>query len=206
MSAASIGDRSQSNVEVITGDYGITDHFNLKEVPASISNAIFLQHNGNIQTGNFRLGHDVNVPPLQHLDDKTSPLFAVFLAHNATAGFDIINGRVKDYNARMASSVFCLAPPGTDGRGQGDTAVAGVVGLSVVAGCIPVIIQDNVRQPLEELLPYDAFSIAEMQRHLACAAPRWLFSTVYGAYGNEDGSQDAVESVLQVALPDPKPV
>ncbi|KAK3253646.1 hypothetical protein CYMTET_37107 [Cymbomonas tetramitiformis] len=240
----------RDHLQVITGDYGITDHFNLKEVPASISNAIFLQHNGNIQTGNFRLGHDVNVPPLQHLDDKTSPLFggkrhargnrstllffaggimqperardgnvrtAVFLAHNATAGFDIINGRVKDYNARMASSVFCLAPPGTDGRGWGRRTT-----LAALHGCIPVIIQDNVRQPLEELLPYDAFSvrvseaniprldqilrgysasaIAEMQRHLACAAPRWLFSTVYGAYGNEDGSQDAVESVLQTLM------
>lgn len=58
------------------------------------------------------------------------------------------------------SSKFCLAPYG---HGFSTRVVA-----AVVAGCVPVVIQEQVFQPFEELLPYEQFSLrltnAEVRR------------------------------------------
>jgi hypothetical protein len=55
------------------------------------------------------------------------------------------------YGSDLAHSQFCLAP---SGAGWG-IRLAEVM----VEGCIPVIVQDNVTQPWEEMLPYDRFSL-----------------------------------------------
>eukprot|EP00854_Cymbomonas_tetramitiformis_P015286 gene15286-18085_t len=213
--------QGRDHLQVLTGDYGPADHFGYgvgkTGLPPPMTNVILLEHNGNMKRGMFRKGHDVNLPPIQGagtgFDHHFSPLFgiqkkmggalnvrtAVWKLHQHTPGFSILDTKVRDYKQRMAESVFCLAPPGTGGDGWGRRMT-----LGALYGCIPVIIQDGVRQPLEELLPYDAFSvhvsedeipqldkilrsfnesqIQEMQKNLACVAPRWLFSTIYGAY------------------------
>eukprot|EP00238_Polyblepharides_amylifera_P012122 CAMPEP_0196596368 /NCGR_PEP_ID=MMETSP1081-20130531/85664_1 /TAXON_ID=36882 /ORGANISM="Pyramimonas amylifera, Strain CCMP720" /LENGTH=219 /DNA_ID=CAMNT_0041921335 /DNA_START=101 /DNA_END=760 /DNA_ORIENTATION=+ len=51
----------------------------------------------------------------------------------------------------MGRSLFCLAPTG-DGWGRRTT-------LAAMYGCIPVIVQDDVQQPFEDMLPYHRFSI-----------------------------------------------
>lgn len=92
--------------------------------------------------------------------------------------------------------------------------------LAALHGCVPVLLQDATEDALGELVDWAAFSLRldeddvaslpavlaavtprrlrSMQRQLACAAPRWLWSSVLGAAGGEDGSEDAVASTLQV--------
>ena len=36
-----------------------------------------------------------------------------------------------------------------------------------------------------------------MQQNLACVAQRFVYTTIYGQYGSEDGANDALESTLQ---------
>lgn len=91
---------------------------------------------------------------------------------------------------------------------------------SVVYGCIPIIVQDFMAQPFHEFLPYSSFSlhvdeseidalpeilraipasrVRAMQSALRCVAPRLLWSSVVGAYGNETGQDDAFATVLDV--------
>ena len=64
---------------------------------------------------------------------------------------DFNEGFVGNYYKSMHDSLFCFAPYG---HGFGVR-----VSLAVMAGCIPVVIQDNVVQPLEEFIPYEEFSI-----------------------------------------------
>ncbi|KAK3248433.1 hypothetical protein CYMTET_42103, partial [Cymbomonas tetramitiformis] len=110
-------------------------------------------------------------------------------------------------------AVFCLAPAGL---GFGVR-----VAHSVADGCIPVIIQDNVTQPYEgDFLPYSLFSvriaeadiertreilleytsedIRNFRREAACAWPYMLWSSVYGAFGTEDGRHDAFHALLSI--------
>lgn len=49
------------------------------------------------------------------------------------------------------ASRFCLAP---SGEGFGDR-----LSLSMLAGCVPLIIQPAVRQPLDDVLPYQNFAL-----------------------------------------------
>ncbi|KAK3266018.1 hypothetical protein CYMTET_25337, partial [Cymbomonas tetramitiformis] len=51
----------------------------------------------------------------------------------------------------MGKSVFCLSPAGA-GWSHRTT-------LAALYGCIPVILQDDIAQPFEELLPYDRFAV-----------------------------------------------
>jgi hypothetical protein len=39
--------------------------------------------------------------------------------------------------------------------------------------------------------------VATMQRNLKCVAQRWLYSSIHGAYDEEDGTGDALESTLE---------
>lgn len=89
----------------------------------------------------------------------------------------------------------------------------------IADGSIPLILQDNVTQQYEyEFLPYDLFTvrlpeadipilkerllaysdedIAAMQAELKCAWPWMIWSSVYGSFGDEDGSRDAFEALL----------
>ena len=62
------------------------------------------------------------------------------------------------YEDNMAASTFCFAPTG-DGWGRRTT-------LAAMFGCIPVIVQDGVSQPFDELLPYHKFSIRVDEKDL----------------------------------------
>ena len=59
--------------------------------------------------------------------------------------------RDEHYVENLAASTFCLAPTGT-GWGRR-------VGLAAQFGCIPVVVQDSVRQAFDDVLPYDAFTV-----------------------------------------------
>jgi len=60
--------------------------------------------------------------------------------------------------AAMRRSVFCLAPAG---HGYGVRIIH-----SMLTGCIPVVIQDAVRQPTDDALPYWLFSLRLSQRDI----------------------------------------
>jgi hypothetical protein len=143
---------------------------------------------------------------------------AVYDAHKDVPGFLLrdtaTDGTAANYGAVFASSRFCLAPAGKGG-GWGRRAT-----LAALYGCIPLRIQDATADALDELLDWESFSVrideedvlnlpaileaipaervAAMQAQLACAWPRWLFSSVLGAYGGEDGGEDAASSVLEL--------
>lgn len=119
-----------------------------------------------------------------------------------------------EYGALFARAKFCLAPAGKGG-GWGRRAT-----LAALHGCVPVLLQDATEDALGELVDWAAFSLRvdesdvaslpavlaavtprrlrSMQRELACAVPRWLWSSVLGAAGGEDGSEDAIASTLQL--------
>ena len=83
----------------------------------------------------------------------------LFQLFNNTAATDILFARrVPDMDRVMRSSKFCLAPTG---HGWGTR-----LGLAMVNGCVPVIIQDGVHQVYDDLLPYDAFSVRIPQAEL----------------------------------------
>ncbi|KAK3266060.1 hypothetical protein CYMTET_25293 [Cymbomonas tetramitiformis] len=114
------------------------------------------------------------------------------------------------YEEAMSSSKFCLAPAG-DGWAHFMT-------QAVLHGCVPVIIQDGILQPWEEILPYQNFTVrvsesdipklpelleaihparlAQMQDELACAAPHFLWSSVFGSIFGEGADQDAFATLM----------
>jgi hypothetical protein len=59
--------------------------------------------------------------------------------------------RYTVYRSQIEKSQFCLAP---SGAGWGIRIIE-----LVMDGCIPVIIQDNITQPYEDVLPYRKFSL-----------------------------------------------
>ena len=73
---------------------------------------------------------------------------AVSVHHGNRTGF-CMGRRLPD--ALFTRSRFCLAP---SGEGWGDRLVR-----AMAAECVPLIIQDSVRQPFDDLLPYDRFSV-----------------------------------------------
>ncbi|KAL4434417.1 hypothetical protein ABPG75_000858 [Micractinium tetrahymenae] len=58
---------------------------------------------------------------------------------------------VSDYEGHLRRSKFCFC---TYGRGWGIRVVQ-----AMLAGCVPVIVQDHVAQPFEYELPWEAFSL-----------------------------------------------
>jgi len=62
-----------------------------------------------------------------------------------------VHGYVQDYRHELRSARFCLAPYG---HGFGIRIVH-----AAVSGCIPVVIQEHVYQPFEDVLPYEEFSL-----------------------------------------------
>lgn len=67
---------------------------------------------------------------------------------------------------------FCLAPAG---HGYGNR-----ISYAMITGCVPVIIQDGVRQPLDDVLPYWRFTIRLAQAEI----PR--LETILRAVGSDE--------------------
>ena len=70
---------------------------------------------------------------------------------------------MDDWATKMGDSQFCFAPA-EDGFSRRVVEAAAF-------GCIPVIVQDGIDMPFEEVLPYDQFSVrvSEKVRSLALA-------------------------------------
>ncbi|WIA23466.1 hypothetical protein OEZ85_000212 [Tetradesmus obliquus] len=79
----------------------------------------------------------------------------------------IHEGRCENYSAALQGSKYCLAP---SGHGWG-------IRLSqyMIQGCVPVIIQDDIYQAWEDLLPYADFSVRLPMSRIA-ALPELLAS------------------------------
>jgi hypothetical protein len=118
-----------------------------------------------------------------------------------------------DLAAAMSTSLFCVSAPGA---GFGTRAV-----LAIVFGCIPVSFVDAISEPFEDVVDFSAFAlrirteqlpqlldivtaftpaeIAAKQAAMACVARHFVWSSIHGALGEEDGGDDAFE-VLMYAL------
>ena len=135
---------------------------------------------------------------------------ALFTANLTGAGVRIIHGRTANLAAEMADSTFCLSAPGA---GFGSRAVIGIA-----FGCLPVAFADNVAEPWEGVVDWDAFGVrvarselpglverlrgftaselAAKRRALACVARHFWWSSIHGALDGEDGSGDAFETLM----------
>jgi len=143
----------------------------------------------------------------------TGPARRLLFAANLTGpGVKVVTS-VDDLAAEMAAAVFCLSVPGA---GFGSRAV-----LAIAAGCIPVSFVDDVAEPFEDVLDWAEFgvripqtalsslvaslealpaaAVAAKQAALRCVAPRFLWTSIDGRLGMEDGGSDAFE-VLMHAL------
>jgi len=81
----------------------------------------------------------------------TRQLIAAYLPKWNDTEMRIVDGRIADYEETLRSTKFCFAPYG---HGYGMRLIS-----AMTCGCIPVIIQEHVYQPYEEVLPYEEFSI-----------------------------------------------
>ena len=81
----------------------------------------------------------------------TRHLIADFVSKWNDTDFIIVEGSIIDYEETLRKTKFCLAPYG---HGWGIRIVS-----IMVTGCIPVIVQEHVFQPYEDILPYEEFSI-----------------------------------------------
>ncbi|KAL0339629.1 UNVERIFIED_CONTAM: putative glucuronoxylan glucuronosyltransferase F8H [Sesamum radiatum] len=59
--------------------------------------------------------------------------------------------RAVDYHEELASSIFCGVMPGDGWSGRMED--------SILQGCIPVVIQDGIYLPYENVLDYDSFAV-----------------------------------------------
>ena len=80
-------------------------------------------------------------------------------AFRGKPGWMLVGNRGPRYSSDLASSQFCIVPPGGDGwSSRADDAVR--------HGCIPVIVMDNVHMPFESTLDYAAFSLRVPERQV----------------------------------------
>ena len=77
---------------------------------------------------------------------------------NATVPDVIFARTLPNMVQSMRESKFCLAP---SGHGWGSR-----LSSAIVAGCVPVIIQDGVHQPYDDVIPYHEFSLRVPQAEL----------------------------------------
>lgn len=136
---------------------------------------------------------------------------ALFAANLTAPDVRLVEGMVSDLASEMASSVFCVAAPGS---GFGTRAV-----LAIAAGCIPVSFVDDVLEAFEDVFDYAAFGVripqaalgemvtrlralppavvAAKQAALRCVSRHFLWTSISGRLGDEgDGSQDAFETLM----------
>ena len=85
-----------------------------------------------------------------------APLRQAIRKHHANDTGFVLGGKFTFDDLR--ESVFCLAPSGW-GWGWRLT-------LAMITQCVPVIIQPNVTQPYEELIPYASFSLVRPCPHV----------------------------------------
>lgn len=65
--------------------------------------------------------------------------------------FEFVEGGVEDYRERLRTSKFCFAPYG---HGWGNRLLQ-----AMLAGCVPIIVQEHVMHPYDDVLPYETFSL-----------------------------------------------
>ncbi|KAH6772808.1 exostosin family protein [Perilla frutescens var. hirtella] len=63
----------------------------------------------------------------------------------------VTSERAEDYHLELASSIFCGVMPGDGWSGRMED--------SILQGCIPVVIQDGIYLPYENVLNYDSFAV-----------------------------------------------
>ena len=127
------------------------------------------------------------------------------MAGREQEGIHVVQHAGRFYEMNYASSTFCIAPTGS-GWGRR-------VNLATHSGCIPVIVQDNIAAPYDDVLPYDEFSVRvakadiakipdivkaitpekldRMRQQLACAARALQWSSILGSDFGEGGENDA---------------
>lgn len=100
------------------------------------------------------LGADADRAYSQHVRQDVAQLFS------NVSGFVVSGEKQSDaaYMDSLRSAVFCLAP---SGYGYGVR-----ITFAMLTGCIPVIIQDGVRQPLDDVLPYWKFALRIPQKEI----------------------------------------
>ncbi|CAM6091825.1 unnamed protein product [Calypogeia fissa] len=70
----------------------------------------------------------------------------------------VISGRTREYGLELSRSRFCGVFPGDGWSSRMED--------SILHGCIPVIIQDGIRLPFEDVLDYSAFTIRIAENEL----------------------------------------
>lgn len=144
----------------------------------------------------------------------TSKERRALFSHNFTGpGVRVVAGRVKSIVDELFNATFCIS---TTGAGFGSRGT-----LAVVFGCIPVAVVDAVAEPFEDVLDWNSFgvrvpeaqlgnlldilraippeAVRAKQAALECVAEHYVWSSIHGALGVEDGTRDAFE-VLMYAL------
>ncbi|GIL43909.1 hypothetical protein Vafri_1495 [Volvox africanus] len=135
----------------------------------------------------------------------------VHFHHWNRSGFFIQLGD-RDYAEHLLTSKYCFGPMG-GGHGQRQM-------QAVLAGCVPVLISDDVLEAFEPYLDWNTFGVRlaeadisrlhevlaairpeEYERKvelLRCAAQHMAFSTITGATQGESGKFDAFETTLEI--------
>ncbi|PNW74962.1 hypothetical protein CHLRE_12g502450v5 [Chlamydomonas reinhardtii] len=155
--------------------------------------------------------------PWPHCATRRSPGYSqgarqlVHFHHSQRPGYKVMV-KNKEYQVDLINYKWCLAPSG-GGHGHRQVLVAAM-------GCLPVVVSDLVMQPFEPEMDWSAFSLRveqkdvptlheaieavdehkyeEMQDALRCAAQHMIFSTMSGAFMQEDGKWDAFGFVLEI--------
>eukprot|EP00854_Cymbomonas_tetramitiformis_P008808 gene8808-10442_t len=123
-------------------------------------------------------------------------------------------GMLPDYTTSTVTSIFCLAAEGKLG-GFGVR-----ITHAVLAGCIPVLVKPVEGQSLifDDILPYHRFAVVvyenetetlparlaayspeeirSMRAELACALPRFYWSSIHGSYLGENFRADAFATMM----------
>jgi len=83
-----------------------------------------------------------------------------------------------EYIRDMLGAVFCLVFPG-------DTRTSAALFAALIAGCVPVIVSDEISLPFPWRVPYDSFTITVSERTFA-SNPNAVLDTIILEYGNSD--------------------
>ncbi|KAH9302074.1 hypothetical protein KI387_013657, partial [Taxus chinensis] len=73
------------------------------------------------------------------------------LGRQSTKDVIVVSQRSPDYYGELGGSLFCGVFPGDGWSGRMED--------SILQGCIPVIIQDGIQLPYENVLYYDSFAV-----------------------------------------------